>query len=211
MVVIAPYAVTVPLAFAVSGRLDPAAAAGLVALALAPGALFAPAVVNAAGGRRSDMAGALLLGTVVLSVVLVATRPGTGAAGFAAAQAFLAGSLVASVVPTVRDRARVPLRWSGVLAALVIIISALGTAPKIDPLTFVVAFAASVLTLAVTGAVALALRRDLFSAVAAAGTRDPAIAVALAWSIGGSEATAVPLVSAAILGIVAAAVIIRRR
>lgn len=211
MLVVAPYAVTVPLVFAVADRLDSATAAGLVALALAPGALFAPAVVSAAGGRRSDMAGALLLGTVVVSVVLVATRPGTGAAGFAAAQAFLAGSLVAGVMPMVRDRLRVPLLWSSLLAALAIITLALGTAPKIDPVTFVVAFAALALTLVVAGAVALALKRDLLSAVVAAGTRDPVIAVALAWSTGGSGGTAVPLVSAAIAGIVAAAVIIRRR
>jgi hypothetical protein len=151
VLVIAPYAVTVPLAFAASDRLDPAPVAGLVALVLAPGALFAPAVVSAAGGRRSDMAGALVLGTVIVSIVLVATRPGTGAAAFAAAQAFLAGPLVASALPTVRDRARVPLQWSSVLATLAIIAFALGTAPRIDPVTFVVAFAALVLTLVIAG------------------------------------------------------------
>jgi hypothetical protein len=59
---------------------------------LAPGALVAPAVVNAAGGRRADMAGALLLGTAVLSFVLVAFGPGgitlalTGAQAFAVAR-----------------------------------------------------------------------------------------------------------------------------
>jgi hypothetical protein len=67
------------------------------------------------------------------------------------------------------------------------------------------------LTLAVAGAVALALRRDVLSALAAAGTRDPIAAIALAWSTGGSDATAVPLANAAILGIAAAALVIRRR
>ena len=59
--------------------------------------------------------------------------------------------------------------------------------------------------------VALILRRDLFSAVAGAGTRDPIVAIALAWSVGGPDATAVPLAGAAILGIASAALVIRRR
>jgi len=47
--------------------------------------------------------------------------------------------------------------------------------------------------------------------VAAVGTRDPVLATALAWSTFGVDATAVPLASAAILGIVAGALMIRRR
>jgi hypothetical protein len=74
-----------------------------------------------------------------------------------------------------------------------------------------VALAATALTLAIAGTAALALRRDVLSALAATGTRDPIVAVALAWSTGGSGATAVPVVSAAILGILAGALVIRRR
>ena len=88
---------------------------------------------------------------------------------------------------------------------------ALANAPRIDLGTVLVAFAATTLTLAAAGAVALALRRDLLSAVAAVGTRDPVLATALAWSAFGVDATAVPLASAAILGIVAGALMIRRR
>ncbi|MGH2492031.1 MAG: hypothetical protein ACRDF9_11020, partial [Candidatus Limnocylindria bacterium] len=164
MLVVAPYAVTVPLAFVLSERLDSSAAAGLIALALAPGALFAPALVSAAGGRRSDMAGALLLGTLVLSVVLVATRPGTATVGFAAAQAFLIGSFVAGAMPTVRDRIAAPLRWAGHLAGFVVIAIAVASWPAFDASTVVVALAALVLTLGIAGAVALALRRDPLSA-----------------------------------------------
>jgi len=65
--------------------------------------------------------------------------------------------------------------------------------------------------LGTAGAVALALRRDVLSAVTGVGARDPIIATALAWSTAGPGATGVPLVSAAILGIVAGALIIRRR
>ncbi|MDP9280826.1 MAG: hypothetical protein M3P38_01880 [Chloroflexota bacterium] len=211
MLVIAPYAVTVPLAFAVSERLDPATSAGLAAVVLAPGAFLAPAVVNAAGGRRADMAGALLLGTVVVSFVLVATRPGAITLALTAAQAFVVASLVAGALPTVRDRLLAPLRWAGHVAGLAVIVLAATSGPVIDPAAVAVALAAVALTLAVAGVAALALRRDLFSALAATGTRDPIVATALAWSIGGAGATGVPIASAVILGIVAAALVIRRR
>jgi len=211
VLVVAPYAVSVPVAFVAADRLDAATAAGLVALGIAPGALLAPALVNAAGGRRSDMAGALLLGTVVMSFVLVVTRPGASTLALTAAQAFVVASLGAGALPQVRDRILAPLRWAGYLAALVVVVLAVAGGPAFDAGTVVVALGAVAVTLVVAGAVALALRRDVFSAVAAAGTRDPIAAIALAWATGGAGATAVPLVSAAILGIVAAALVLRRR
>lgn len=211
MLVIAPYAVSVPLAFVAAERLEAATAAGLVGLALAPGALLAPALVTAAGGRRSDMAGALLLGTAILSFVLVVTRPDASALALTGAQAFVVASLAAGAIPQVRDRILVPLRWAGYVAGLVVVVLAVAAGPAIDTDSVVVALAAALVTLVVAGAVALALRRDVLSAVAAAGTRDPITAIAIAWGTGGAEATAVPLVSAAILGIAAAALVLRRR
>jgi hypothetical protein len=211
VLVVAPFAVSVPLAFAVAERLDTATGAGLVALALAPGALLAPAVVSALGGRRADMAGALLLGTVVVSFVLVVTRPHGSSLALTAAQAFAIAALLAGAVPKVRDRLLAPLRWAGYLGIGAVIGLAIASAPKIDVGTIVVAFAAVLLVLGIAGAVALALRRDLWSALAAVGTRDPIVATALAWSTTGSDATAVPIVTAAILGIVAGALIICRR
>ncbi|MEO8632325.1 MAG: hypothetical protein ABI466_03125 [Chloroflexota bacterium] len=211
VVVTAPYAVTVPIALALAERLEPANAAGLIALALAPSALLAPALMTAAGARRADMAGALLLGTLILSFALVVTRPGTTTDAITAAQAFVVASLAAGAMPTVRDRVLRPLRWAGHLAGLAVLVLAAASAPRIDASTVLLALAALALTLGVAGLAALVLRRDRFSALAATGTRDPVVAVALASSIGGSEATGVPLVTAAILGIVAAALIIRRR
>jgi hypothetical protein len=195
----------------VSERLDAATAAGLIALVLAPGALLAPGLVSAAGGRRSDMAGALLLGTVLLSFVLVVTRPGAGTLALTGAQAFVVASLAAAAMPQVRDRILVPIRWAGYIAGLVVIVLAIAGTPAIGTRTIIVALAAALVTLVVAGAAARALRRDVFSAIGAAGTRDPIIAIALAWATGGAEATAVPLVSAAILGNVAAALVLRRR
>jgi hypothetical protein len=211
VLVVAPYAVTVPLAFAASERLDHAMSAGLVALVLAPGALLAPSVVNAARGRRADMAGALLLGTVILSFVLVATRQGATTFALTAAQAFAVASLVAGALPTVRDRIHVPLRWAGHAAGIAVILLAAASGPRVDAATVALALAAVALLLGIAGAAALVLRRDVFSAIAATGTRDPIVAIALAWSTDGADATGVPLASAVILGIVAAALVIRRR
>jgi hypothetical protein len=203
--------VTIPLAFAVSERLDSATSAGLVALMLAPGALLAPSFVNAAGGRRADMAGALLLGTAVLSFVLVATRPTGIGLALTAAQAFAVASLVAGALPTVRDRILVPLRWAGHAAGLAVLLLAAASGPRLEAATLAVALAAVTVVLVVAGATALVLRRDVFSALAATGTRDPIVATALGWSTGGADATGVPLASAVILGIAATALLIRRR
>lgn len=210
MLVLAPYAVTVPLAFALADRLGPAIGAGLVAWSIAPGALVGPAIVSAAGGRRADMAGALALGTIILSLVFVATRPGQMTLALAAAQAFLIASLVAGAVPTVRDRIITPLRWAGHAAAAVAVVLAAANIPPIDALTVAVATGALAASLGVAGIMARALGRDLASALAA-GTRDPILAMALAWSTAGPDATGVALVNAVILGIVAATLIIRRR
>jgi hypothetical protein len=211
VLVVAPYAVTVPLAFALSERLDSATSAGLVALVLAPGAFLAPSVVNAAGGRRADMAGALVLGTAVVSFVLVATRPGATALALTAAQAFAVVSLVAGALPTVRDQILVPLRWGGHAAALAVLLLAAASGPRVDAATLAVSLAAVAVLLVIAGTAALVLRRDVFSALAATGTRDPIVACALAWSISGPDATGVPLASAVILGIAATALVIRRR
>ena len=211
VLVVAPYALSVPLAFAVGERLDAATAAGLVAIALAPGALLAPAVVAAAGARRSDMVGALVLGTLIVSFVLVVTLPTSSTLAVTAVQAFVVASLAAGAIPLVRDRILGPLRWAGHLAAVAVLVLAVLGGPAIDMRMLVVSIAAVAVIFAVAGAVALALRRDLLSAVAAVGTRDPVVAAALAWATGGPDATAVPLISAAILGIAAATLVVRRR
>ena len=135
MLVVAPYAVTVPLAFVVSERLDAATSGGLIALVLAPGALLAPAVVNAAGGRRADMAGALLLGTVIVSFVLVVTRTGAATFALTAAQVFAVASVVAGALPTVRDRILAPLRWAGHAAGASVLLLAATSGPRVDAAT----------------------------------------------------------------------------
>ena len=156
------------------------------------------------------MAGALLLGTVLVSFVLNVARPGTSTLALTAVQALALASVLAGAIPTMHNR-NVPLQWASFLAALAVILFTLGTGPRVDAVGIAVAFAALAVTLGVAGATALALRRDVLSALAAGGTRDPIVATALAWSMGGPEATAVPLASAVILGIAVAALVIRRR
>ncbi len=157
------------------------------------------------------MAGALVLGTVILSFALVATRPGTSGVALAAMQSFAIASLVAGAVPTLRDRLLGALRWSGHLATAVVVLLAVASRPAVDPSTVILAAGTVAITFGVAAVAAVALRRDVLSALAAAGTRDPVVAVGLAWSMGGPDATAVPLVNAVILGTAAAALIIRRR
>jgi len=211
VVVVTPYAVSVPLVLTLAERFEPATEAGLVGIALAPGALLAPAVLNAAGIRRADMAGALVLGTVILSFLLVVFRASTTTLAITAAQAFVIASSAAGAMPTVRDRLLAPLRWIGHAAGAGVLGLALASAPWVDAPIVLAAMVLAAFTIGVAGAVALILRRDPLSAIAGAGTRDPIVATALAWSLGGPEATALPLVTAAILGIVAAAMIVRRR
>src|SRR4029453_12162931 len=51
MVVVAPYAVSVPLVLMLAERFEPATEAGLIAIVLSPAALVAPAALTAAGVR----------------------------------------------------------------------------------------------------------------------------------------------------------------
>jgi hypothetical protein len=92
-----------------------------------------------------------------------------------------------------------------------VLLLAAASGPRVDAATLAVALTAVAVLLVTAGTAALVLRRDVLSALAATGTRDPILATALAWSINGAEATGVPLASAVILGIVAAALVIRRR
>ena len=91
------------------------------------------------------MAGALVLGTVVISFVLVVARPQSSSLALTALQAFAVASVAAGAMPTVRDRLLVPLRWAGHLASLAVIGLALANAPRIDIGAVLVAVAATAL------------------------------------------------------------------
>ncbi|HEX4744811.1 MAG TPA: hypothetical protein VFW12_09110 [Candidatus Limnocylindria bacterium] len=216
LVVAGPYALLVPLALSAGRALDEPMRIGLLALAVAPAELAAPglaAVIRA----RPDTTGAYVAGTVVVSFAL--TFAFLGAAGPAAvgpardaAFAFLAGMSFGGIVPMWRDRALPLLRRVGDLALIVLVGTALlRGAPALGLATVGLA----ILVLVAGSAAALAAARlgggDPWSALAGAGTRDFAVAAAIAGALS-PAAAALPLAYGAVLVAAAtAAVALRRR
>ena len=192
-------------ALALQGRVDARIAAGAVALAIVPAPFVAPELVGRMRGR-ADLAGALMLGTIVLSLIVVGSR-GALAAGalFAGTEAFAFSAMVANGLPAIRDLVLVPLRVIGWLAlGLVLVASAFALPTLFQPPSsasepplivtsaivalwlFAIGCVASVATARVVGG-------DVRAALGGAGLRDPALAVALAM-ITAPDSTGVPLV-----------------
>jgi hypothetical protein len=171
-------------------------------LALSPSPLIGPTLARFVGAR-AETVGALLTGTVVLSFpLLLAAIPGLGPNVNIALFAFVIGTAVAGSVPTLRD-VTLPVLDGARYVALAIILGAavLGAVALVD----VRAVGMAVLLL-VAGTVAAAIGAVLFggSALAGAigaGTRDPAVAAALAISAGLAGGGAVPLAYAALLAL----------
>ena len=213
LVVLAPAILLVAAARLAGSVLDPATAIGMLALASAPGALVLAPQASALGGRR-DTAGAFLLGTVVVWLVLVVTGAPGGSAALPGIQAFALAAGVAAGLPKVRDAVLGPIRWTGDVALVVLLAAAVAGAASVSggSALAAVGLAAAVLalgTLAASGAARIA-RRDPPSAVIGSGTRDAGVAVAMAVS-GGAAATAVPLAYAGLVAAGAVALILRRR
>jgi hypothetical protein len=204
--VIVPAVALGGLALAFQGRVDERIAAGALALAIVPAPFVAPELVGRLRGR-ADLAGALVLGTVLVSLLVVGSR-GARAAGalFTAAEAFAITAMFANALPTIRDALLPPLRVAGWLGfCLVFAATAIGGLPPLfdarvsgEPplvvMTAVVALAMLVLGPLSSALVALAFGRDVRSAVGGAGLRDPALGVALATVTAGADSTGVPLV-----------------
>ena len=191
--IVVPFAVLNGVAFIV-GSVDPRHAQAAIALALVPAPLVAPGVVARMRGRM-DLTGALVIGTVVLSVLFISGQGALAAGGlFTAVEAYALAAMFANVVPTVRDLLLVPLRVLGWGAFALVLLNAAILAPPIDLATVGVAFALFVAGVAAAAIVAFALDRDLRAAIAGAGLRDPALAVALATITAGPDSTGVALV-----------------
>jgi hypothetical protein len=175
---------------------DPAAAI----LALAPSPLIGPVLARFVGARTESV-GALVTGTAVLSFPLLMTAiPGLAATVNLALFAFVIGTALAGSVPLLRD-AILPIVDGARYVALAVILggAALGALAFVDPRAVGVA----VVVLAV-GAASAAIGALLFggsgiAAAVGAGTRDPAVAAALAISVGLAGGGAVPLAYAALL------------
>ena len=182
---------------------------GLTAVALAPALLTAPALATAIGGRM-DRTGALVVGSIAMWLVLTLS---SGPAGAAAAQGamlpFVLGAGVTSVVPMLPQVVRTIAQRLGDAAFVVLIAIALSGADRLNTvnglaaLALFAAVAASAVVVAWIGGV------DRGSAIAGAGSRDPAVATGLAIALGGS--TAIPLYAGILLLAGSAVLALRNR
>jgi hypothetical protein len=173
--------------------------AGLLAVAVAPALLSAPALATAIGGRM-DRAGALLVGTIATSFVLSLTR--AGAAGGAmqnAMLAFVVGAGLASMVPMLPSATRSAVQRLGDIGFVVLLGVAIVGGASVDGAAALAALALFIATVGVAAVVARVAGVDARSAIAGAGTRDPAVATALAVTLGGPGAAGIPIYSAALL------------
>jgi predicted Na+-dependent transporter len=157
-----------------------------------------------------DRAGALLAGSIAAWLVLTFAR-GAGAAGIvqAAMLPFIVGAGITAAVPMLPELVRTALQRLGDVAFLVLIAVAASGAGGFDPSTGI---AGLVLFGAIAGTAAIVARIggvDLASAFAGAGSRDPAVATALAVALGGT--TAVPLYSGILLLAASAILALRNR
>jgi hypothetical protein len=178
------------IALFLQGRVDDRVAAGAIALAVVPAPFIAPEIVGRMRGR-ADLAGALVLGTVLASLLVVGSR-GALAAGalFMATEAFAISAMVANGLPTVRDALLAPLRVIGVIALVVLLLATPVWSAIVDPpasldvglvlSSALAAFALLLAGLVATVLVARVLGRDVPAAIGGAGLRDPALAVVLA-------------------------------
>jgi hypothetical protein len=183
---------------------------GMLALAVVPAPLAAGDVVTRVG-RRGDLAGALTLGTVVLSLAALVSGwlVPTGQLVLAF-QLYVFAAVLASALPTVRDAVIVPIRWAGWIAFLVALASVIYAAPSIDVSAMAAAAAMLVVGAATAAIVARLLSRDVIAAISGAGVRDPALGTALAATLGGPDAASVPVVYGVFCLVLAALAYLRR-
>jgi hypothetical protein len=196
--VLLPAAAIATAALALARIGDPALTAGALSIAVAPAPLAALGIVTRLGGR-GDLTGALVVGTAILSMVLVgawgALVPGSV---IAAIEAYVTASLLASALPPLRDALLGPLRLLGWAAVAVTLLAFVLAGPTITPESAAAAAALFVSGVLCAGLLAAIQRRDGFALVAGAGLRDPVIAGIAAVSVAGPPALAAPVVYAAL-------------
>jgi len=202
-----PYGAGLLVVAALGPALGDADRIGLTAVAIAPALLPAPALAGAIGGRM-DRSGALLVGTIGMWWLLSLVRGVFGPAQNAML-AFIVGAAITSGVPMLPELVRTIVRRLGDAAFIVLAAIAVTGAGALDATNGLAAIALFVF---VAGSAALAARIggvDIPSALAGAGSRDPAVATALAVAAGGS--TAIPLSSGVLLVVLSAALALRNR
>ena len=206
-VVVVPYGAGLVIVTVLGPALADADRIGLAAVAIAPALLAAPALAAATGGRM-DRSGALLVGTIGMWWVLSLVRGSFGPAQNAML-AFIVGAGITSAVPMLPESARTFVRRIGDVAFVVLALIAVGGAATLDATNGLATIALFVAVVATTAVVARIGGVDIPSALAGAGSRDPAVATALAAAAGGS--TAIPLYSGILLLGLSAALALRNR
>jgi hypothetical protein len=178
---------------------------GLASVALAPALLAGPSLAARLGGRM-DRVGALLLGTIGLSFLLLLMRASPAAQ--TPMLAFIVGAGIVSAVPTLPAVIRTAIQRIGDLAFIALLAVAVARFDYVGSALF-----ATAALFAVTIIAALLVARiggiDPGSAVIGAGSRDPAVATALAVAAGGS--TAVPLIWTVLLALALGSVALANR
>jgi hypothetical protein len=198
------------IALLLQGGGDSRLATGAIAVAMAPAPLVALDLVGRMRGR-ADLAGALVLGSVTISLLVIGSR-GALAAGalFTATEAYALSAMFGNALPTIRDALLLPLRLVGWFGFVLVLATFTPFVLPIDATTIGVAAALLVAGAGSAAVVARAFARDPIAAIAGAGLRDPALAAALATVIGGPESSGIPIVYAVFcLGL--AALALRRR
>jgi hypothetical protein len=169
-------------------------------LALSPSVLVGPDLARFVGGR-SETAGALVTGAIVVSFALLMATGRTQNAS-APLFAFVIGAAIAGAIPTVRDAILPVLDGARYVAAVIILGVAVVTGlALVDPR----AVGLALLVLAVGGVSAaigaMAFGGDGRAAAIGAGTRDPAVAAALTIASGLVGGAAVAIAYAALLAL----------
>lgn len=209
--VLVPYGAGLLLIPLLSPALGDGERAGLLAVVIAPALLSAPALATALGGRM-DRAGALLAGSLVASFLLALARAApVGGVMQTAMLAFVVGVAVTSTIPMLPVAARMIIQRLGDVAFLALVAIAVTSGPALGPAAALAALAVVLVTVGAAAVVAALARVDIRSAVAGAGTRDPAVATALAMTLGGPAAGGIPLYDAALLLVLGAAVVAANR
>ena len=171
-------------------------------LALSPSPLIGPSLARFVAAR-AETVGALLTGTIVLSFpLLMAAIPGLGPSVNIALFAFVIGTALAGSLPTLRD-VLLPVFDGARYVAVAIILGGAGLSAVSLVDLRAVGVAALVLLVGVLTAAsgAILFGGNGIAAAIGAGTRDPAVAAALAMSAGLAGAGSVPLAYAALLAL----------
>ena len=171
-------------------------------LALSPSPLIGPSLARFVAAR-AETVGALLTGTIVLSFpLLMAAIPGLGPSVNIALFAFVIGTALAGSLPTLRD-VLLPVLDGARYVAVAIILGGAGLAAVSLVDLRAVGVAALVLLVGVLTAAsgAILFGGNGIAAAIGAGTRDPAVAAALAMSAGLAGAGSVPLAYVALLAL----------